>query len=91
MIAVVCGQNIHKESTYATVMGPDGDILVQGRMTNQDVPSFLEPLKVDKVAMEASTYIIPMYRGLVENGYHVTVSHPRRPGTSPGPASSQTG
>jgi len=28
--------------------------------------------------MEASTYIIPMYRRLVEEGYDVTVSHPKK-------------
>ncbi len=33
---------------------------------------------VEKVAMEASTYIIPMYRKLVSEGYDVTMSHPKK-------------
>jgi transposase len=32
----------------------------------------------DKLAMEASTYIIPLYRKLTDHGYNVTVSHPRK-------------
>ena len=40
--------------------------------------AFLEPLKVEKVAMEASICIIPMYRRLVDEGYNVIVSHPKK-------------
>jgi transposase len=47
-------------------------------MKNEDIAEFLEPLKVNRVAMEASTYIIPMYRRLTEQGYDVTVSHPKK-------------
>jgi hypothetical protein len=28
--------------------------------------------------MEASTYIIPLYRRLVEEGYNMTISHPKK-------------
>ena len=47
-------------------------------MMNEDIPAFLEMTHPDKLAMEASTYIIPLYRKLTENGYDVTVSHPRK-------------
>jgi transposase len=47
-------------------------------MKNEEVPEFLQPLQVEKVAMEASTYIIPMYRKLVDQGYDITVSHPKK-------------
>jgi hypothetical protein len=40
-------------------------------MKNEEIQGFLEPLNVEKVAMEASTYIIPMYRKLIERGYDV--------------------
>jgi len=78
MSAVFCGLNVHKESTYATVLGQDGEVITQKRMKNEEIPGFLEPLNVEGVAMEASTYIIPMYRKLTEQGYDITVSHPKK-------------
>jgi hypothetical protein len=60
MSAVVCGLEVHKESTYATVLDPGGEVLVQRRMPNEDIPGFLEPLVVDGMVMEASTYIITL-------------------------------
>jgi transposase len=47
-------------------------------MPNEEVPDFLRPHDVEKVAMEASTSIAPLYRKLVDEGYQVTVSHPRK-------------
>lgn len=34
--------------------------------------------RIDKVAIEASIFIIPMYRRLVEEGYDIAVSHPKK-------------
>jgi len=78
MSAVYCGLDVHKETTYATVLDHTGQVVTQRKMRNEEVPEFLEPLEVEKVAMEASTYIIPMYRRLVDEGYDVTVSHPKK-------------
>jgi hypothetical protein len=78
MSAVFCELDVHKESTYATILDHAGQVVTQRRMKNEEVPEFLKPLEVEKVAMEASTYIIPMYRRLVEDGYDVTVSHPKK-------------
>jgi transposase len=78
MSAVVCGLDVHKETTYTTVLDPSGQVLVQRKMMNEDIPAFLEMTHPDKLAMEASTYIIPLYRKLTESGYDVTVSHPRK-------------
>jgi transposase len=78
MSAVVCGLDVHKETSYATILDPRGQVLVQRKMTNEDIPAFLEMTHPDKLAMEASTYIIPLYRKLMESGYDVTVSHPRK-------------
>ena len=78
MSAVVCGLDVHKESTYATVLDRDGQVLVQKKMPNEDIPAFLEMTHPDKLAMEGSTYIIPIYRKLTDHGYNVTVSHPRK-------------
>jgi transposase len=78
MNAIYCGLDVHKESTYATILDRDGQVVTQKRMRNEEVPGFLEPYSVEKVAMEASTYIIPMYRRLTQRGYNVTVSHPKK-------------
>ncbi len=78
MSAVVCGLDVHKETSYATVLDRDGQVLVQRKMMNEDIPAFLEMTRPEKLAMEASTYIIPLYRKLTESGYDVTVSHPRK-------------
>jgi len=78
MSAVFCGLDVHKETTYATVLDSTGQVVTQRRMRNEEILEFLKPLKVDRVAMEASTYIIPMYCKLVEEGYDVTVSHPKK-------------
>jgi transposase len=78
MSAVVCGLDVHKETSYATVLDRDGQVLVQRKMMNEDIPAFLDMTHPDKLAMEASTYIIPLYRKLTESGYDVTVSHPRK-------------
>ncbi len=77
MSAVFCGLDVHKESTYI-ILDSTGQVVTQRRMKNEEIPEFLEPLKVDRVAKEASTYIIPMYRKLTEQGYDVTVSHPKK-------------
>ena len=59
MSAIVCGLDVHKESSYATVLGPDGQVLVQRKLRNEDLPVFLEMTHPDKVAMEASTTSSP--------------------------------
>ena len=78
MSAVVCGLDVHSETTYATVLGPDGRIVAQNRVPSELVPAFLRPYGVERVGLEASTYIAPLYRRLVEEGYEVFVSHPKK-------------
>jgi len=78
MSAVVSGLDVHKEYTYATILGPDGERLAQGRMPNEEVPAFLKPYRVERVAMEATTSIAPLYRKLTDEGYDVLVSHPKK-------------
>jgi hypothetical protein len=38
----VCGLDMHKKYTYATILGPDGDILAQKKMGNEEVPDTRE-------------------------------------------------
>lgn len=69
--------DVHKRYTYATILGPDGSILAQGKMGNEEVPVFLKPYPVEHVAMEATTSIAPLYRRLAGEGYEVHVAHPK--------------
>ena len=62
MNAHVCGLDMHEKYIYATILGPDGEILAQKKMGNEEVPAFLEPYPVEHVAMEATTSIAPLYR-----------------------------
>jgi transposase len=78
MNVVVSGLDVHKEYTYATILGPDGEKLAQRKMPNEEVPDFLKPYRVERVAMEATTSIAPLYRRLTEEGYDVFVSHPKK-------------
>jgi hypothetical protein len=55
MSPVVCGLDVHKDSTYATILNPEGKIINQTRMDNEKAQSYLLHFKVGKVAMEAST------------------------------------
>jgi hypothetical protein len=65
MNAAYCGLDVHKESTYATILDQTGQVVTQRRTKNEEVPQFLETLHVEKVVTKASTYITPMYRRLV--------------------------
>jgi transposase len=78
MNVVVSGLDVHKEYTYATILGPDGEKLAQRKIQNEEVSDFLRPYQVERVAMEASTSIAPLYRRLTEEGYDVLVSHPKK-------------
>ena len=90
MSAVVCGLDVHKESTYAIILDPDGEVLAQRRMKSEDIPGFLEPFGVDRVAMEASTYIIPSTGGWSKKGTTSRSATRRRRGTSRRPESNPT-
>jgi len=78
MSAFVCGLDVHKESTYATILNPEGKIVDQARMNNERVLSYLEHFKVDKVAMESSNQVASLYRKLKSEGYSVVLSHPKK-------------
>ena len=67
--ALVYGLDVYKESTYTKILDPDGEIVTQQSMPNEEVPAFLSPQEVEKVAMETSTSIQPLYRKLVEEGF----------------------
>ena len=78
MSALVCGFDVHKDSTYATILSPEGKIVNQTRMENERVLSYLSHFKVSKVGMESSNQIAPLFRQLTSKGYDVVVSHPKK-------------
>jgi len=78
MSAFVCGLDVHKDSTYATILDSHGKIVDQTRMNNERVLSYLSDFNVGKVGMESSNQIAPLYRKLASSGYSVVVSHPKK-------------
>lgn len=78
MSALVCGLDVHKESTYATILDSEGKIVDQRRLVNEKVLSFLSAYRIEKIGMEASNQIAPLYRQLTRKGYIVSVSHPKK-------------
>ena len=78
MSALVCGLDVHKESTYATILNSEGKIVDQTRMENEKVASYLSRYNVRRVAMESSTAVAPLYRQLKKEGFDAFVSHPKK-------------
>jgi len=78
MSALVCGLDVHKDSTYATILDSEGKIVSQRRMSNEAVLSYLSGYRVDRIGMESSSQVAPLYRTLTKNGYAVSVSHPKK-------------
>ena len=52
MNTLYCGLDVHKETTYATIINIFGEVQTQKRMRNEEVLNFLEPYQVEKVAMK---------------------------------------
>ena len=78
MSALVCGLDVHKDSTYATILNNEGKVVNQARMSNERVLWYLAHYNVNKVAMESSTAVAPLYRQLASRGFEVVVSHPKK-------------
>jgi hypothetical protein len=72
------GLDVHKDWTFATVLDQTGRVVAQRKLANEHVPSFLEQFNVLKVGLESSTYIVPLYRALVDRGFRVEVGHPKK-------------
>ena len=69
---------MHKDWTFATVLDQDGRVVDQRKLLNEHVPSFVGNFNVEKIGLEASTHVAPLYRALVNEGFRVEVSHPRK-------------
>jgi len=78
MSSLVCGLDVHKDSVYATVMNYGGEIVDKRKLTNDKVVSYLGRYPIDKVVMESSASIVPVYRALRGKEYEILVSHPKK-------------
>ena len=76
MSALVRGLDVHRDSTYATILDCDGKIIDQKKIVNEKMLSFLSKYRIEKIGMEASNQVAPLYRQLTKEGY--TVSHPKK-------------
>ncbi|MEM1589253.1 MAG: IS110 family transposase [Thermoproteota archaeon] len=72
------GLDVHKDWSFATVLDQTGRVVVQKRLENEHVPSFLENFNVLEIGLEASTHVAPLYRALVGKGFAVEVCHPKK-------------
>jgi transposase len=59
-------------------MSYGGEVIEKRKLSNDDIVSFLDQYPIDKIAMEASTSIVPVYRTLRGRGYNILVSHPKK-------------
>ena len=82
MSALTCGLDVHKQWVDVTVRrNIDGEIVTgTRRLENEKILDFLKGHPdIVRVAMEASTSVVPLYRELKGAGYDdVLVSHPKR-------------
>ena len=79
MSSLVCGLDVHQSGVFATVMSYGGQVVERRKLADKDdVVAFLRHYRIDKVAMESSTSIVPVYRALRKGGYNVLVSHPKK-------------
>jgi transposase len=80
MSALVCGLDVHKDRTYATILNHEGKVVNQTRMNNERVLPYLSDFEVSKVGMESSNQIAPLFRqrALTAKAYDVVVSHPKK-------------
>jgi transposase len=78
MSALFCGLDVHKESTYATILDSDGKMVSQRRIANERILPYLSEYRIGRIGVEASNQVAPLYRELRRNGYDVLVSHPKK-------------
>jgi len=78
MSALVCGLDVHRDSTYATILDCDGKLVNQRRMGNGNVVSYLSNYRIDRIGMESSNQVAPLYRELTRKECAVSVSHPKK-------------
>lgn len=61
MTVFVYGLDVHRDSTYATILDCDGKIVSQRRIVNGRVLTYLSDYGIDRIGMEASNQVAPLY------------------------------
>lgn len=62
------GLDVHSEHMFATVLDHSGRVVAQRRIMNEHVPNFLRLFNIEKVGVEALTYMAILYQSLVSEG-----------------------
>jgi len=78
VMSAYVGLDVHEDWTFATVLDQAGRVVVRRKLENEHVPSFLENFNVEKIGLESSTYVVPLYRALVDRGFRVEVGYPKK-------------
>lgn len=81
MSSLTSGLDVHKDWSDATVRRDSDGHIVAGkrRLPNELLLDFLSEYHgIERIAIEASTSIVPVHRALRERGYDVMVSHPKK-------------
>jgi hypothetical protein len=81
VMSALGGLDVHKDSTYATILNNEGKIVNQTRMNNERVLPYLRQFNVCKVGMESSNQIAPLFRQLTSKDLTSWSRIRRRPGT----------
>jgi hypothetical protein len=63
----------YKHSVYATMMSCGREVIDRRKLSTDEVAGFLDRYPVDKVAIESSTSIVPVYRALRGKGYTIII------------------
>ena len=62
------GLDVHKEWAFATVLDQDGRVVVQRKLPNEHVPSFVGNFKVEKGRFGSLNSLSPLVQDLGEGG-----------------------
>jgi hypothetical protein len=72
------GLDVHKNWSFATVLDQTSRVVARRKLANEHVPSFLEEFNVEKIGLESSTYVVPLYRALVHRALWLRLGHPKK-------------
>lgn len=73
------GLDVHKKVCYGTVMDESGEVVRQGKFTNdyEALYDFMDGLEEAMVVMESGYCWQPLYEALEEAGHNVKLAHPK--------------
>jgi len=80
MNSQVAGLDLHKNQSYITVMGKDGQILDEVNLKSEadSILTYLDKFEDPEVVFEATRNWYWLYEALQRDGYDVTMAHPKK-------------